>query len=246
MKARGPDAAGVATPEEDAIASAPAPTPDDPMASSRAELESAARLRAIVDNAVDGIITIDEMGTIADVNPAALRLFGYQAAEVINENVKILMPSPYHEEHDHYLRNYRQTGRRKIIGIGREVAGRRKDGSVFPLELSVSEVRLGDRRLFTGIVRDVTERKRVEEERQRFVLLVENSSDFIATATPAWQILYINKAGRKLIGLAPDEVADREVRDLWHEDTLPVVLGEALPAQQRGDSYRFQGRVCPL
>jgi PAS domain S-box-containing protein len=204
---------------------------------------SEARLRAIVDNAVEGIITIDELGIVNDVNPAVSRLFGYTPEELIGQNVKILMPDAYGREHDGYLRNYRLTGRRKIIGIGREVAGRRKDGSEFPIELSVSEVPLGDRRLFTGIVRDITERKRVEAERQRFVSLVENSSDFIATASLTWEVLYINRAGQALIGVTPDRVTGLEVRDLWDDSTLPVVIGEALPAQQRGESMRFQGRV---
>jgi PAS domain S-box-containing protein len=207
------------------------------------ESESSARLRAIVDNAVDGIITIDEFGQILDSNPAAQRLFGYAAEELVGQNVRMLMPEPYRGEHDGYLRNYRETGHPKIIGIGREVAGRRKDGSIFPLELSVSKVQLGGRRLFTGIVRDVTERKRVEGERQKFVSLVENSSDFIAMASLTWELLYINKAGQDLIGLGPDLIMSTEVRDLWHEDTLPIVLENALPAQIAGGSFRFQGQI---
>ena len=126
----------------------------------RSGAESEARLRAIVDNAVDGIITINEFGLIIDLNPAAQRLFGYSAEELAGQNIKVLMPEPYRTEHDGYLRNYRETGRPKIIGIGREVSGRRKNGSVFPLELSVSEVHFGGRRLFTGIVRDITKRER--------------------------------------------------------------------------------------
>ena len=140
------------------------------------------------------------------------------------------MPEPYRSEHDGYLSNYRATGERKIIGIGREVAGQRKDGSVFPLELSVSEVRLGERRLFTGIVRDITARKKVEEERRRFVSLIENSSDFIAVALLTWELLYINEAGRRLIGVEAEHVPTMEVRDLWHDSTLPIVLREAVPA----------------
>ena len=126
--------------------------------------DSEARLRAILDTAVEGIITIDERGLIESLNPAAERIFGYPAAEIRGRNVSALMPSPYREQHDGYLAAYTRTGHAKIIGIGREVAGRRKDGTVFPMDLSVSEVRLGDRRMFTGFVRDITDRKRLERE----------------------------------------------------------------------------------
>lgn len=129
--------------------------------------ESEARLRAFVDAAVDGIITIDEHGTIGTFNPAAVRTFGYAPDEVIGRNVKMLMPSPYHEEHDGYLENYLRTDLKKIIGIGREVVGRRKDGRTFPMDLAVSEVRLGSRRIFTGIVRDISERKQAEAALER-------------------------------------------------------------------------------
>jgi PAS domain S-box-containing protein len=126
--------------------------------------ESEARAQAILETTVDGIITIDGDGIIESFNPAAEDIFGYEAEEVIGENVKMLMPSPYREEHDEYLRSYHETGRRNIIGIGREVTGRRKDGSTFPMDLAVSEVELGDRTIFTGIVRDISERRRLETE----------------------------------------------------------------------------------
>ncbi|MCC6889455.1 MAG: PAS domain S-box protein [Hyphomicrobiales bacterium] len=225
------------------VTRAGAATSDLSKASAGAEIESEVRLRAILDNAVDGIITINDQGTIESINPAAQRLFGYRADELVGANVELLMPDPYRTEHDRYLRNYRQTGQKKIIGIGREVVGRRKDGSVFPLDLAVSEFTIGERRLFTGIVRDVTERKRVDDERKKFVALVENSSDFIATASLNWQLLSINKAGQALIGVRSEDVAEMELRDLWHEDTLPTVLQEALPAQTRGESFRFEGRL---
>lgn len=124
--------------------------------------ESEAKSRAIIDNAVDGIITIDDRSLIDSFNPAASRMFGYTAAEVIGRNVALLMPEPYRHEHDGYVQEYLRSGRRKIIGIGREVTGRRKDGSIFPVYLSVSEVRVGDRQLFTGLVQDLTERRRAE------------------------------------------------------------------------------------
>jgi PAS domain S-box-containing protein len=126
--------------------------------------DSAERLRAILETAVEGIITIDERGIVESFNLAAERIFGFKAAEVIGKNISVLMPSPHHEQHDSYLANYRHTGHAKIIGIGREVSGRRKDGTIFPMDLSVSEVRLAERRLFTGFIRDITERKRLEKE----------------------------------------------------------------------------------
>jgi len=126
--------------------------------------DSEERLRAILETAVEGIITVDERGIIESLNPAAEKIFGYQAQEVVGKNVKVLMPTPYRDEHDGYLANYLRTGSAKIIGIGREVVGLRKDGAVFPMDLSVSEVRLAHKRLFTGFVRDISDRKRLERE----------------------------------------------------------------------------------
>lgn len=148
-----------------------------------------ARIRSIVENAVDGIIVIDAQGHVEHFNPAAERLFGYPASEVIGQNIKILMPPPYRDEHDQYLHNFIKTGVKKIIGIGREVVGRRRDGTTFPMELAVSEMRVGDEVKFTGIVRDITERKQVYElklEHAQFVALQAESanrakSEFLAT-----------------------------------------------------------------
>jgi PAS domain S-box-containing protein len=125
--------------------------------------ESENRLRAILDTAVEGIITISERGVIESVNVAAERIFGYTAAEMIGQNVSMLMPDPFRSGHDRYLTNYHDTHKAKIIGTGREVSGRRKDGSVFPIDLGVSEIALADRRVFTGVVRDITERKQAEQ-----------------------------------------------------------------------------------
>src|SRR5208337_627036 len=128
-----------------------------------------ARLKAILNSAVDGIVTINERGIMEEVNPAARMIFGYEPGEMLGQNVAMLMPDPYRREHNQYMRTYRHTGQRKIIGMGRETAGRRKDGSVFPIDLSVSEVPLSDRRLFTGIIRDITERKQIEHHRALLV-----------------------------------------------------------------------------
>jgi len=125
--------------------------------------ESEARLRAIVQTAVEGILTIDERGIVESMNPAACRIFGYQPEEVIGRNVSMLMPSPDCEKHDGYIANYLRTGRAKIIGIGREVVGQRKDGTLFPMDLSIGEVRLDNRRLFTGFVRDISQRRELEK-----------------------------------------------------------------------------------
>ena len=116
--------------------------------------------QGILTSSVDGIITIDAKGTIASVNPAAERLFGYEAASMVGNNVSMLMPEPYRGEHDSYIQNYLLTGKARIIGIGREVIGRRRDGSTFPMELAVSEFAVDGQRMFTGIVRDISERVR--------------------------------------------------------------------------------------
>lgn len=128
----------------------------------RRQREVTAQMEGVINSVVDGIIAIDERAQIEWVNPAALRIFGYRPEELLGQNVKMLMPEPYRGEHDGYLHNYLTTGVRKIIGIGREVLGRRKDGSVFPMELAVGEVNVDGRRMFTGIVRDITARKEAE------------------------------------------------------------------------------------
>jgi PAS domain S-box-containing protein len=139
---------------------------------SRARLEqglrdSDAQHRAIIDTAVDGIIIIDLLGTVRLFNPACVKMFGYSDNEILGQNVKMLMPSPYYDEHDTYLQNYANSGERKIIGIGRQVTGRRKNGETFPMELSVGETKVDNGRFFVGVIRDVTAQKEAEEALQR-------------------------------------------------------------------------------
>jgi PAS domain S-box-containing protein len=124
--------------------------------------DDAIRLKAIIETAVDGIITINDSGEIETVNPATCQLFGYTEGELLGQNIALLMPSPYREKHDGYMHNYLSTGARKIIGIGREVPGKKKDGTIFPFWLAVSEFWIGERRLFTGIVHDMTEQRKAE------------------------------------------------------------------------------------
>lgn len=126
--------------------------------------DSEAQHRAVLETAVDGFVIIDALGIVRMFKRASEQMFGYAGAEVIGNNVRMLMPSPYYDEHDAYLSHYRNSGERKIIGIGREVIGRRKDGTTFPMELSVGETQLGGHQYFVGILRDVTEAKQARED----------------------------------------------------------------------------------
>ena len=132
----------------------------------RDALAREAHLQSILDTVPEAMIVIDERGIMQSFSSAAERLFGYQAAEAIGQNVEILMPAPYRENHDGYLQRYMDTGERRIIGIGRVVVGQRKDGSTFPMELAVGEMKSGDRRFFTGFIRDLTERQQTEARLQ--------------------------------------------------------------------------------
>ena len=121
-------------------------------------------LHAIYEKAVDTIITIDEKGLIQSSNPATERMFGYKESELQGKNVNILMPNPYRAEHDSYLANYKRTGTKKIIGIGREVVGLKKDGTTFSVHLAVSEIQLTDKKIFVGVVRDTSDMKATQNE----------------------------------------------------------------------------------
>ena len=137
-----------------------------------------AALSAILESAVDAIITIDQRGSIASANPATESLFGYALSELMGQNIKMLMPSPYHEEHDGYLENYHQSGIKKIIGSGREVIGKCKDGSTFPMHLAVSEFEVDGEKYYAGIVRDITD---LNERQGRLEAILNNAVDAIIT-----------------------------------------------------------------
>lgn len=127
-------------------------------------MESAKLLKAIIENSNEGIITIDKSGIVESINPGALKLFNYSNEEVIGRNISMLMPEPYKSHHDHYIEKYLSTGKKNIIGIGREVLGQKKDGSVFPFWLSISEVNYENRKIFTGFIQDLTKQKEAEEK----------------------------------------------------------------------------------
>jgi two-component system sensor histidine kinase EvgS len=177
--------------------------------------ESAARLQAIVDTAVDAIITIDEGGLIETVNPAAERLFGYSRAELIGKNVSLLMPEPYHSEHDGYLSRYLRTGEARIIGKGREVVGLRKDGSQFPMELAISETVLPAKRFFTGIVRDISARRRAEEalrhSEERLAGIIASAMDAIITIDEQQRIVVFNRAAEVMFRYRAKDVMGRSL-----------------------------------
>jgi two-component system, LuxR family, sensor kinase FixL len=135
-------------------------------ASARQAVAREAHLTSILDTIPEAMIVIDERGIIQSFSSAAERLFGYAAAEIVGTNIKRLMPSPYRENHDGYLERYLRTGERRIIGIGRVVVGERKDGSTFPMELAVGEMRSSNQRFFTGFIRDLTERQQTEARLQ--------------------------------------------------------------------------------
>jgi PAS domain S-box-containing protein len=187
----------------------------------RESAEAEERIRSIVNHVVDGIISIDERGTVTTFNPAAEKIFGYRASEVVGQNIKLLMPEPYHSQHDGYIANYLRTGQAKIIGTGREVVGRRKDGSTFPMDLAISVFRLGQERHFTGIVRDITARKRAEEElreaEERTRSIVDHVIDGIITIDERGTVTTFNPAAEKLFGYSANDVIGKNVKLLMPE-----------------------------
>jgi len=184
----------------------------------QARRDDEARMSAILDNILDGIITIGDRGTVESFNQSAEHIFGYIAAEVIGNNVKMLMPEPYHEEHDDYLHNFMSTGIRKIIGSGRQVVGKRKDGTTFPMDLAVSEMELGGKRMFTGIVRDITERVRVERMKSEFISTVSHELRTPLTSIRGSLALVVGG----VVGELP--VAAKPMLDIAHKNCERLIL----------------------
>ena len=176
---------------------------------------SEAQLRAIFDTAVDGIIIIDDRGCIESFNPAAQRLFGYTVEEVRGKNVKVLMPASQRDEHDGYLSAYLNTGERKIIGIGREVSGLRKDGTTFPANLSVSEFFVDAEKKYAGFVQDISARKKAEETllegESRIRAILDTTLDAIITIDDSGIIQSANSAVQTLFGYTAEEIVGQNV-----------------------------------
>ncbi len=200
-------------------------------------------LKGILENAVDGIISIDKKGMILSLNPATKNIFGYSEAEMIGQNVKMLMPSPYHEEHDGYLRNYHETGKKKIIGIGRDVEGRRKDGSTFPMELAVSENKVGTSKNYTGIVRDVSDRvskqKEIEDQKFYYENLFENFNVPAFVINTEHKVILWNRAAELLTGVKASEIlGTTNHQKLIYNKERPVFADLVLDgAFENQDSY---------
>lgn len=215
---------------------------------------SAAKLRAILDSAVDGIITIDEHGAIQDINPAVSRLFGYGTEELTGQNVKLLMPEPYRGDHDGYLQNYLSTGRKKIIGIGREVEGLRKDGSTFPMHLSVSEFDLEGRQLFAGIVHDLSERKKAVALGARMGRIIEGSlNEVFLFDVDSLKFIQVNRSARdnlgysleELLELTPVDIKPELSRESFERLIQPLRDGEKAQIQFDTTHQRKNGTTYP-
>ena len=180
-----------------------------------------ALLQAMVDNAVDGIFAINDCGVIQLMNRAAERLFGYQIDEVLGHNISMLMPEPYRSQHDSFIQNYLETGERKIIGIGREVVGLNKDGTTFPMHLSVAEVKVGKKRFFTGIVHDLTSRIKGEEalrrERDRAQKYLDVAGVMMLLIGTDQKVSLINRKGCAVLGYHEHEIVGKN----WFNNFIP-------------------------
>ena len=179
------------------------------------------QLAAVIQTATDGIIIIDQLGIILKVNNAASELFGYHIDELIGRNINMLMPGRYSEKHDGYLQNYHRTGEKKIIGIGREVEGKRKNNTVFPCYLSISEVRLPDRSLYTGIVHDLTEQKQIEKElisaKEKIEMYFDVANTINVVLDRQTKIINLNQKGLSFVGLKLEDV----ITQYWFNLILP-------------------------
>ncbi|MGA8652703.1 MAG: PAS domain S-box protein [Xanthobacteraceae bacterium] len=225
----------------------------DAAASAQRALARETHMKLILDTIPDAMIVIDERGIMQSFSAAAERLFGYSAAEVLGKNVKFLMPSPYREGHDSYLRRYNLTGERRIIGIGRVVVGERKDGSTFPLELSVGEMQAGGQRFFTGFIRDLTERQKTEARLQELQAELVHVSRLTAMGEmasalahelnqPLSAIANYMKGSRRLLEESSDERVGilREAMDKAAEQALRAgqVIRRLRDFVARGESER--------
>lgn len=225
----------------------------------RKDMES--RTKAIVETVVDGIVTISELGIMETVNPAVTRMFGYTEAEMVGQNVKMLMPNPYKDEHDGYLKHHQETGEKKVIGIGRQVLGQRKDGTIFPIDLAVNEMHVGGIKMFTGVVRDISERVEAENSRKdiesRNKAILETVVDGIITIDEFGIIETVNPATRNIFGYSKVEMVGQNVKMLMpnpYKDEHDAYLKHHHETGEKGvigigrevEGQRKDGSIFPL
>jgi PAS domain S-box-containing protein len=186
--------------------------------------DEALKLKAILHSAATAIVSIDAAARIETVNPAAERMFGYSADELVGRNVNILMPEPYRSQHDTYIAKYLVTGRRQIVGIGREVAGLRKDGSTFPMHLSVDEFAIGGSRYFTGTIVELSAQRaaerRLEREQALFRAIFESLPDPLVICDPAGAIRLVNPSFTRVFGYTEPEVLGESITGLLESPQL--------------------------
>ncbi len=176
--------------------------------------DDTARLNAVLETVIDGLIIIDAKGRIATFNSSAERLFGYSREEVIGKNVSMLMPDPYQSEHDQYLTNYLTTGDNKVIGIGREIRARRKNGEVFDAELGVNEMQVSGQRMFVGTIRNISKRK---DDAAQFKAVLDTVIDGLIIIDAQGHISTFNSSAERLFGYAREEVIGKNVSMLMPE-----------------------------
>jgi len=203
-------------------------------------------LRAIIDNVVDAIVTTDEQGRIEFFNQTARRMFGYSEAEVLGGNVSMLMPEPDSSSHDRYMHNYLTTGQKKIIGIGRQLKARRKDGTEFDIYLAISEVTLEGGRCFTGIIRDISQELAAQEELRRQSERVHVTFDYAPLGVLAHRFsgpfLAINRKFLQMTGYDERELKQKDHLDITHPADHPLVIA-SMVAAQKGEIDHFSNRI---
>ena len=209
--------------------------------------DSETRANAILNNALDGIITIDEKGTLKSFNPAAERLFGYKPSEILGENITWLLPENFRSAHKQGLKNYLETGVSKVIGIGVEVVGLRKDGSTFPMDLGISEMYLGETRIFTGIVRDITERKILEKKllsnEQRFRAISESSPVGIFQIDGDDFYIYFNTRWQMITKRALKDSLGQKWWEIIHPDDQELVFEHWAKCEEEKKTFSLDCRI---
>ncbi len=187
--------------------------------------------KSVFNKILDGIITTDEKCNIESFSSAAETIFGYKEGEVIGQNVQILMPEYFASQHNSHVERYKTTGEKRIVGTNREIIGQRKDGSTFPMELAISEVRIGTRLFFSAVIRDLTAKKEAQASQNRLLSIIESSPDFIATFDLDGYIIFMNSAGRKYLGYSPDEdLSDRSLAGMFPQSEIEQLLNESVPS----------------